>query len=287
MVKSKRASALLRGCRGLLGGVCLLVLLANRPSFAQQNSTPTATHPGTARSPNNNATHPKANPTSSKINAKQQANGAQPDLTLELGEAIFSTRCAICHGEHGEGRSAVVGILGPNIQAEHDAGRVMTAVEVGPSHMPRFEYVLSVEDMHAVSQYVADELAVIPLSGGDVGEGGEWFRMYCAGCHRTAVRGGALGFVGTNAPDLKAKSPALIAGTIRWGPGPMPKFPPSVLTDEQVASIVAYIQTIQHPINPGGDPLQWWGPTSEGFVAWVIVLGMIGITWWIEKGGRG
>lgn len=163
----------------------------------------------------------------------------------------------------------------------------MTAVEVGPSHMPRFEYVLSVADMHAVSDYVAQKLAVIPLDGGDVGRGGEWFRLYCAACHRTAVRGGALGFVGTNAPDLEHKSAALIAGAIRWGPGPMPKFPAGVLDDHQVASIVAYIQTIQHPVNPGGDPLRWYGPTSEGFVAWVIVLAMLAITFWIEKGGKG
>lgn len=180
-----------------------------------------------------------------------------------------------------------MGILGPSLEAEHDAGRVMAAVETGPSHMPRFSYVLSVQDIHNVSDYVAQKLAVIPMGEGDAGKGGEWFRMYCSTCHRTAVRGGALGFVGTNAPDLEDKSAALIAGAIRWGPGPMPRFPPAVLTDEQLDSLVAYMQTIQHPVHPGGDPLHWWGPTSEGFVAWVIVLSLIGIAMWIEKGGQG
>lgn len=181
----------------------------------------------------------------------------------------------------------MVSILGPSLQAEHDPGRVMAAVETGPSHMPRFSYVLSVEDMHSVADYVAQDLAVIPLGGGDVGKGGEWFRMYCAPCHRTAVRGGALGFVGTNAPDLAGKSAALIAGAIRWGPGPMPKFPPAVLDDRQVASIVAYIQTIQQPASPGGNSLNWYGPVPEGLAAWVFVFGMILVAMWIEKGGRG
>lgn len=163
----------------------------------------------------------------------------------------------------------------------------MAAVEVGPSHMPRFAYVLSVQDMHDVATYVAQKLAVIPMSGGEVGQGGEYFRMYCAPCHRTAVRGGALGFVGTNAPDLSEKSPELIAGAIRWGPGPMPNFPPGVLDDKQVASIVDYIKTIQHPVNPGGNPLNWYGPVPEGLAACIIVLSMLAIAMWIEKGGKG
>lgn len=181
----------------------------------------------------------------------------------------------------------MVSILGPSLQAEHHAGQVMAAVETGPSHMPRFSYVLSVEQMREVSDYVVQDLAVIPLSGGDVGKGGEWFRMNCAPCHRTAVRGGALGFVGTNAPDLAGKSAALIAGAIRWGPGAMPRFPPAVLDDHQVASIVAYIQTIQQPANPGGDPLNWYGPVPEGMAAWLFVLLMLVIAMWIEKGGQG
>ena len=103
--------------------------------------------------------------------------------------------------------------------------------------------------MRTVSQYVAQKLAVIPLSGGNLSEGGELYRIHCASCHRTDVRGGALGFVGRNAPSLVNKSPALVAGAIRWGPGAMPSFPPSALSDQQVASIVDYVVTVQHPVN--------------------------------------
>jgi mono/diheme cytochrome c family protein len=48
--------------------------------------------------------------------------------------------------------------------------------------------VLSAEQIQAVSQYVMTDLAVIPMTQGNIGEGGQLFRMYCATCHRTAVR---------------------------------------------------------------------------------------------------
>lgn len=193
----------------------------------------------------------------------------------------------MCHGDQGQGVSAVVSIAGPNLQAEHDVGRVMTAIEVGPSHMPAFSRVLSVPDIHAAADYVTQKIAVIPMTGGNLSEGGELFRMYCATCHRTAVRGGALVFDGKNAPALVDKSKALVAGAIRWGPGPMPKFPPAVLSDQQVASIAEYVAYVQHPASPGGSPLNWYGPVAEGFVAWVIVLAMTVLTMWIERGGKG
>lgn len=203
------------------------------------------------------------------------------------GKQLFEQHCAECHGERGEGISAAVSYAGPSLQAEHNPGKVMTAIEYGPEHMPRFEYVLTIDQIRAVANYVTRDLAVIPLSGGNVTNGGELFRTYCATCHRSAVRGGALGYVGTNAPPLVDKSPEIIAGAIRWGPGPMPKFPPSVLSDEQVASIVDYIQTVQHPASPGGDPMHWYGPTSEGFAAWVVLLIAILFTMWAERGGQG
>lgn len=181
----------------------------------------------------------------------------------------------------------MVTIAGPSLRAEHDVGQVMTAVEVGPSHMPSFVYVLSVDDIRAVSHYVVDRIADIPLPAGDIGVGGRLFRENCAACHRTAGRGGALGFVGTNAPELTGKSAAIIAGAIRWGPGPMPAFPSTVLDQQALASIVSYVRYSQHPEHPGGLSLTWYGPFPEGAVSWAFVLGLIGVTLWIERGGKG
>jgi mono/diheme cytochrome c family protein len=180
-----------------------------------------------------------------------------------------------------------VTIAAPSLKAEHNPGVVLMAEEVGPSHMPSFARVLSVPEMRAVADYVSGQLATMPLGGGDVTDGGKLFRIYCAACHQTAARGGAIAIAGVNAPDITDISPAIVAGVIRWGPGPMPSFPPGVLDDKQLASIVDYVEFLQQAPKPGGSSLNWYGPTAEGFVAWIFVLGLIVTTVWIEKGGKG
>ncbi len=216
------------------------------------------------------------------------AAGQEPaTATGPEGAAIFSQRCSRCHGDKGQGLAAAVTIAGPSLQAEHDLGNVMAAVESGPSHMPAFSRVLTAEQIQAVSHYVTTTLAVIPLGTGNIGEGGKIFRTNCAACHRTAVRGGVLAFAGRNAPQLTDKSRALIAGAIRWGPGTMPAFPPSVLNDEQLASTVDYVRFVQHPPNPGGESLKEVGPVAEGGLAALAVLFVIMIAGWIERGGKG
>ena len=210
-----------------------------------------------------------------------------PNSTSPHGRAIFSVRCAKCHGEHGEGISAAMTIAGPSLQAEHDHGEVMTALETGPSHMPNFSYTMSVDDMRAVADYVTQKIAVIPLAGGNISEGGKLFREYCSPCHRTAVRGGAMAYTGVNAPNLVEQPKAIVAGAVRRGPGPMPEFPASVISDRQLDSIVEYVNYAQHPDSPGGNPLIWFGPVAEGFSAWIILFAIVAVTGWIEKGGRG
>jgi ubiquinol-cytochrome c reductase cytochrome c subunit len=153
--------------------------------------------------------------------------------------------------------------------------------------MPSYASLLRAQEIHDVARDVTEHLATISLGGGNIGEGGELYRMYCAACHRTAVRGGALAFVGTNAPALTDKSPALVAGAVRWGPGPMPAFPQSVLNDQQLDSIVQYVGYVQHPPNPGGQPMRWYGPVAEGLAAWIFVFTLGGVAMWIEKGGKG
>ena len=209
-----------------------------------------------------------------------------PNSLPSEGSAIFAQKCSRCHGDQGQGIAAAVTIAGPSLRAEHELGKVKTAVEWGPSHMPAFSRVLSAPQIDAVSHYVTTQLAVIPLSGGDLSEGGELFRAYCATCHRTAVRGGVLAFAGRNVPALTDKSAALIAGAIRWGPGTMPSFPESVLNNQQLASVVQYVKFVQHPPDPGGNPMKYYGPVSEGYAAGAVLLILIGFTGWIDSGAK-
>lgn len=232
--------------------LCLLPLLWLAPQFAQSQQQPEA--------------------------------GASAD-----GKTIFLQKCATCHGAKGQGISAVITIGGPCLQAVHNPGTVLEAEEVGPSHMPSFARVLTVKQMRAVADFVTQQLATIPLdlNQANIGDGGMLFRKYCAACHRTAVRGGALAFTGVNAPALTGQDAAIIAGAIRWGPGPMPAFPASEIDNKQLDSIVAYVKFVQDPPSPGGSPLNWYGPVAEGFAAWVILLALVCLSVWIEKGGKG
>lgn len=67
----------------------------------------------------------------------------------------------------------------------------------------------------------------------------------------------------------------------------MPSFPPAMLNDAQLASIVDYVRTLQRLPNPGGVSLWWYGPVPEGIMAYGAVFCLIIATAWIAKGGRG
>jgi ubiquinol-cytochrome c reductase cytochrome c subunit len=219
---------------------------------------------------------------SSFVFCQQAESGSTPN-----GRAIFEQRCSKCHGTVGQGISGVIGVAGPRLQAEHKRGQVLMAMDIGPSHMPRFPYVLSIPEMRAVARFITQQIAVIPLAGGHLSEGGDLFRTNCAACHSPAVRGGALAFTGVNAPALTWKSAAIVGGAIRWGPGPMPAFPASVLNDQQLASVVQYVRFVQHPAHPGGNPLGYFGPVAEGLAAWIVAFLLVGVVMWIERAGKG
>lgn len=257
MLRQRENAAQTVSLRALFSAIFFLLAIGLTPHARAQNQTTTAA--------------------GSALNAR----AGQP------GAALFAQHCATCHGDQGEGRSAQVSMAGPNLQAEHDLTQVEQMVRHGRNIMPSFERVLTPPEIDSVAYYVTTQIATIPLSGGDIPEGGELYRTYCAGCHRTAVRGGALAFVGTNAPDLADKSLAIVAGAIRWGPGPMPSFPETMLNDQQLASIVDYVGAVQHPPHPGGHTMHWFGPTAEGLAAAICVLLLGALTMWIEKGGKG
>jgi quinol---cytochrome-c reductase cytochrome c subunit len=219
--------------------------------------------------------------------APQTALAQQPATGPAEGAVVYAMHCIKCHGPDGGGVAAIISIAGPSLRAEHDRDDVVKMVINGKPPMPSFKPVLSSAQINAVADYVTTQLADIPLAPGDLGEGGKLFRIYCSTCHGAPGRGGAVTFAGTNAPSLADKNAATLAGTIRWGPGPMPSFPESVLSDQQLDSIVTYIQFLQHPPHPGGSPLGYFGPVAEGFVGWLAAFALVGAAMWIERKGKG
>ena len=65
-------------------------------------------------------------------------------------------------------------------------------VEQGGIDMPPFGQALDEAQIGAVAEYVSQELAAPVARTARTAEGGELYRLYCAGCHSATGRGGAL-----------------------------------------------------------------------------------------------
>jgi ubiquinol-cytochrome c reductase cytochrome c subunit len=64
----------------------------------------------------------------------------------------------------------------------------------------------------------------------------------------------------------------------------MPVFGPDTLSDHDVDSIVRYVVYLQDPEHPGGLMIGRVGPVPEGFVAWLVGLGvLIFVIRWITR----
>jgi ubiquinol-cytochrome c reductase cytochrome c subunit len=123
----------------------------------------------------------------------------------------------------------------------------------------------------------------LDLAGADVANGGELFRLQCAGCHNWAGGGGALLY--TVAPSILPADPVETAEAIRVGPATMPAFGEAALDDEELDDMVAYVRYLSEPVDRGGLPLSHVGPLAEGAVAWVVAAGtvLLGIMWMGER----
>jgi ubiquinol-cytochrome c reductase cytochrome c subunit len=63
----------------------------------------------------------------------------------------------------------------------------------------------------------------------------------------------------------------------------MPVFGPGTFTNQQVNSIVRYVEYLREPQDPGGFSLGLVGPITEGLIAILVGLGaLMLITRWIE-----
>lgn len=213
--------------------------------------------------------------------APDEARG-QTQQDSAAGARIFAERCTACHGPEGKGTAQA-----PSLEAVSDAAVAARTVRSGKDGMPSFAGQLSDTEISAVAQYVASSVATVSLTGGDLSRGGDLFRLNCAGCHGSTARGGALVDVEENAPDLDGLEPAEIATAIRSGPGPMPSFPQSVFDQNDLSSIVLYVEMLQQPDDPGGLALWHRGPVTEGLIAAAAVGFLALAAVWIERRGRG
>ena len=199
---------------------------------------------------------------------------------MSAGEQLYLTGCVSCHGVGGVGT-----VNGPNITLSGAAaadfylrtGRMPLA---GPTvQAPQKPVAYDDLQIRQLVAYVASLGVGPPIpdvrpEDGDQAEGSALFLANCAACHNASGIGGALSY-GNRAPSLLSVEPTQIGEAMRVGPGQMPVFGPDTISDEQLDSIVRYVQYLQEPENPGGLRLGSAGPVPEGFVAWLAGLGVL------------
>jgi ubiquinol-cytochrome c reductase cytochrome c subunit len=215
-----------------------------------------------------------------------------PELVAE-GKQLYEISCSSCHGPDGAGRDeSDGGARGPSLQ---DAGEAAAYFYLSTGRMPmanseeepvRKEPAFTPPQIEALVAYVTSlgegpALPVVDPSAGDLALGGEIYRANCQACHGAGGSGGALSY-GRSAPKLGAATPEQVAAAVRVGPGQMPVFGPDIIGEDDLDDLVAYVEYLDNPDDPGGLPIGGTGPIPEGFVAWLIgMVAFLGLVFWI------
>jgi ubiquinol-cytochrome c reductase cytochrome c subunit len=214
----------------------------------------------------------------------------------QQGRELFVTGCSSCHGLSGTGVTAPDGSeRGPSLEHSGEAlayymlstGRMPlgSSEEISRRKEPAYDD-RQITDLVAYVGTLGDGPPIphVDLAAGDLAAGGELYRGNCQACHSATGAGGALSY-GQAAPSLSQATPTQVAAAIRTGPGQMPVFGDDTFTDREVDSIAKYVRYLEHPDDRGGLSLGRLGPIPEGFVIWVLGMGLLlVICTWI--GGR-
>jgi ubiquinol-cytochrome c reductase cytochrome c subunit len=230
---------------------------------------------------------------------RAQTGGGSASQQVEQGRELYVQACASCHGADPNGPSEYSTV--PSLKDVGGAAAVDWAVRTG--RMPfestkgpaiaRGKSRFNEQQTRALAAYVGSRVgdALIPevdASQGNVAEGRALYSQACAACHGMNGAGSALG--GENiAPTMLGVTQEDVAEAIKTGPGQMPPgggLPQYTPTDQQsierVNDVAAYVEALNKDrFNRGGAPIGGKGPVPEGFVAWVIGLGILilGIRW--------
>lgn len=217
------------------------------------------------------------------------APSTTPSL-VSRGAQLYAEQCSTCHQSDGEGQAAqgipsLRGVGAAEVDFYLSTGRMPEATLARQA--PRKPVSLSRADRDALIAYVTTQwpggpaIPTFDLDHGDLATGGNLFRTNCAACHGAVGAGAALAY-GVYAPSLRRATPRQIAEAMRIGPGNMPVFGPSALSDAQVADIVTYVRYLDHPNDRGGAGLGHTGPIAEGFVGLLFGLAtLVGVAAWV------
>ena len=229
----------------------------------------------------------------SGVSAVRAAQTGGGQALEQEGREIYLQSCASCHGPDPNGPAVYSTV--PSLKDVGGAAAVDWAVRTG--RMPwrsttgpaiqRGRSHFTEGEIRALNAYVGRAVGdpLIPeveAGKGDLTRGQQLYAQACAACHGMNGAGSALG--GANiAPTMLGVSPLDVAEAIKIGPGQMPPggglpnySPAGPDSVQRVNDITAYVEALnKDKFNRGGAPIGGKGPVPEGFVAWVIGLGLL------------
>jgi quinol---cytochrome-c reductase cytochrome c subunit len=193
------------------------------------------------------------------------------------GSDLYGANCIECHGPQGEGIQG----RGPSLRG---VGARAADFYLRTGYMPlgdphdqphRSRVEFSKRELARLVAYVASfgggpRIPHPDPGSGNLAQGQGLFTEHCAGCHQIDAKGGYV----TNAvaPALDKASPVEIAEAVRIGPYLMSHFSERQISDDQLNSIIRYVEYAKHPDDRGGWALGHVGPVPEGLVTWFIAI---------------
>lgn len=203
------------------------------------------------------------------------ATVAAPTALADSGKSLYAANCSRCHGSVGGGIPG----QGPSLR---DAGALAADFYLRTGYMPlddprqqptRSRVLFSEREISQLVGYVAS-LGTGPAipsprpERGKLAAGQKLFVDHCAGCHQVVGEGGYV--TGARVPPLEDATDTQIAEAVRVGPYLMPRFAKTQLTEDELDSLIAYIDYSKHPDDAGGWSLGHLGPWPEGIVTWLL-----------------
>nr|WP_274388091.1 c-type cytochrome [Salsipaludibacter albus] len=232
---------------------------------------------------------------------------------VDQGRELYGQACILCHGPEGQGiPDDGSGVYGPSLLGVGAAsvdfmvrtGRMPAEDSSDPlvRRPPQFNdteraaltaYVQSLtqaaiddqEERLAQGEDIPEAELIEPgppipdIQGwqeADLSRGLELFTTNCAACHGPTAAGIAVGRDDVSS-NLRDSEPIVVAEAVRVGPGVMPVFGDEVVTDEDLEAIVAWVDDVTHRDSAGGFAFGRGGPVSEGLIAWIVGLGVLGV----------
>jgi ubiquinol-cytochrome c reductase cytochrome c subunit len=194
------------------------------------------------------------------------------------GAGLFQQSCASCHGADGLGTEfgpTLVGVGAAAADFQLRTGRMPFSDAPG-TQAQRKPPAFGDEQIRELVAFVASlgdgpPIPEVTTDASLVPHGQALFIANCAPCHGATANGGAVGG-GAIAPALDRTTPVEVVEAMLTGPGQMPVFDYPEGDLDAVASYVEYLQASDHP---GGFSIGGIGPVPEGFVGWVLGMGLL------------